>query len=150
MSRLFGRAKRTRRRGDVGQAIGTLANVRRIFGRTTSAKSEGGAYGKAVGLGFSALVALIIISLSVWLLRRRAREETAPVAPEPEEGVEDVLLEEEVEVPPGPPSAEDVPPREEPPPGEERPERRGETPTSPPTPREEPPPGEERPGRRAP
>jgi hypothetical protein len=151
MSRLFGRAKRTRRRGDVGQAIDALANVRSRFGRTSSAKSEGGAYGKAVGLGISALVALIIISLSVWLLRKRAREETAPVTPEPEEpeeGVEDVLLEEEVEVPPGPPSAEDVPPREEPPPGEERPERRGEAPTSPPTPREEPPPGEERPGRR--
>ncbi len=148
MSRLFGRAKRTRRRGDVGQAIDALANVRRRFGRTSSAKSEGGAYGKAVGLGISALVALIIISLSVWLLRKRAREETTPVTPEPEdEGVEGVPSEEEM-VPPGTPSAEDVAPREEPPPGEERPEMRGETPTSPPTPREEPPPGEERPGRR--
>jgi hypothetical protein len=148
MSRLFGRPKRTRRRGGVEQAIDALAIVRRRFGRTTSTKSGGGAYGKAVGLGLSALVALIIISLSVWLLRKRAREETAPVTPVPEEGVEDVLSEEEV--PPGPPSAEDVPPREEPPPGEERPEKRGETPTSPPTPREEPPPGEERPGRRTP
>jgi hypothetical protein len=148
MSRLVGRPKRTRRRGGVAQAVGTLENVRGRFGRTTSAKSEGGAYGKAVGLGISALVALIIISLSVRLLRKRAREETAPVTPEPEEGSEAVLSEDEVVVPPGPPSAEDVPPREEPPPGEERPEKRGETPTSPPTPREEPPPGEERPGRR--
>ena len=41
-------------------------------------------------------------------------------------------------------------PREAPPPGEERPERRGVTPTSPPTPREEPPAGEERPERRTP
>ena len=150
MSRLlFGRPKRTRRRGGAEQAIGALENVRRRFGRTTSAnKSEGGAYGKAVGLGISALVALAIISLSVWLLRKRAREETTPVTPEAaEEGVEGVPSEEEM-VPPGTPRAEDVPRREEPPPGEERPERRGETPTSPPTPREEPPPGEERPGRR--
>jgi hypothetical protein len=54
------------------------------------------------------------------------------------------------EVPPDatfPPSGERAP-REEPPPGEERPERRGEVPTTPPTPREEPPAGEERPGRR--
>jgi hypothetical protein len=41
-------------------------------------------------------------------------------------------------------------PREEPPPGEERPERRGSVPTTPPRAREEPPPGEERPGRRTP
>jgi len=101
-----------------------------------------------VGLGISVLVALIIISLSVWLHRKRAREETAPVTPEPEEGSEAVLSEDEVVVPPGPPSAEDAPSREESPPGEERPEKRRETPTSPPTPREEPPPGEERPGRR--
>ena len=45
-------------------------------------------------------------------------------------------------VPAGPPSAEDIPLREEPPPGEERPEKFGETPTSPPNSREEPPPGE--------
>jgi hypothetical protein len=38
--------------------------------------------------------------------------------------------------------------KEEPPPGEERPERRGSVPTTPPTAREDPPPGEERPGRR--
>jgi hypothetical protein len=148
MSRLVGRPKRTSRRGGVAQAVGTLENVRGRFGRTTSAKSEGGAYGKAVGLGISALVALITISLSVRLLRKRAREETAPVTPEPEEGSEAVLSEDEVVVPPGPPSAEDAPSREESPPGEERPEKRRETPTSPPTPREEPPPGEERPGRR--
>jgi hypothetical protein len=150
MSRLFGRPKRTRRRGGVEQAIGALENVRSRFGRTTtSAKSKGGAYGKDVGLGISVLAALVVISLSVWLLRRRAKEETTPVTPEPEGGVEAVRSEEEEEVaPPGTPSAEDVPSREEPPPGEERPERRGETPTSPPTPREEPPPGEERPGRR--
>jgi len=117
----------------------------RRFARPTSAKSKGGAYGKGVGLGISILLALVVISLSVWLLRRSARDESAPATAEPAEGVE-ALLEEGV--PSGTPSAEDVPPREEPPPGEERPERRGETPTSPPTPREEPPPGEERPGRR--
>ncbi len=137
MSRLFGRTKRTRRRG---------GNVRRRFGRTKSAKRAGRAYGKTVGLGISVVLALIVISLSVLLLRRRAGEETTPVTPEPEAGVEAVL--EEEMAPPGTPSAEDVPPREEPPPGEERPESRGGPPTSPPTPREEPPPGEERPGRR--
>ena len=40
-------------------------------------------------MGISALVALMIISLSVWLLRKRAREETAPdTTPEHEEGAE--------------------------------------------------------------
>ena len=49
-----------------------------------------------------------------------------------------------------PAGSEEQAPREAPPPGEERPERRGEVPTTPPTPREEPPAGEERPGRRTP
>jgi hypothetical protein len=76
-------------------------------------QAPGRAYGKAVGLGISTLVALIIISLAVWLLRKRAtEEETASVTPEPEEGVE-ALNSEEV-IPPGPPSAEDVPLRVEP------------------------------------
>jgi predicted ester cyclase len=87
MSRLFRRPTESRRRGAAEQAIGALEKVWRQSGRTTSAKSEGGAYSKAVGLGISAVVALIIISLSVWLLRRRASEETTSVTPEPEEGV---------------------------------------------------------------
>jgi hypothetical protein len=55
------------------------------------------------------LLTLVIISLSVWiLLRRRSREETAPVPLEADE--EAVLLEdEEMVVPPGAPT-----PREEP------------------------------------
>jgi hypothetical protein len=120
----------------------------RRFGRTTTTKSKRGAYGKGVELGISVLLALIVISLAVWLLRRSATDESTPTTPEQAEGVE-ALLEEETG-PPDTSSAEDIPPRarEEPPPGEERPERRGQTPTSPPTPREEPPPGEERPGRR--
>jgi hypothetical protein len=144
MSSRFGRPKGTRRWGGEAQAIGALENVRRRFGRTASAKSKGRAYGKGVGLGIGVLLALIVISLSVWLLRRSARDESTSATPEPEEGVEAVREEEQVE-PPGTPSGEDIPPREEPPPGEERPERRGETSTSPPTSREEPPPGEERP-----
>src|SRR5215208_3480105 len=53
------------------------------------------------------LLILVIISLSVWLLRRRSREETAPVPLEGDE--EAVLLEDEEEVvPPGAPT-----PREE-------------------------------------
>ena len=107
----------------------------RRFGRSKSARSKRGAYAKGVGLGIGVLLALIVISLSVWLLRRSTRDESTSATPEPTEGVEAVREEE-------------VPPREEPPPGEERPERRGETPTSPPTSREEPPSGEERPGRR--
>ena len=131
-----------------GSNEGGAESMSRRFRRTTSAKKrKGGAYGKGVGLGLSVLLALIVISLAVWLLRRSATDESTPATPEPGEGVE-AGLEEEAVVPPDTPSTEDVPPREEPPPGEERPERRGETPTSPPTPREEPPPGEERPGRR--
>jgi predicted ester cyclase len=87
MSTLFRRPKESRRRGAVEQAIGSLEKIRRRSGKTTGAKSEGGAHSKAVRLGISALVALLIISLSVWLLRRRAREETIPLTPEPEEGV---------------------------------------------------------------
>src|ERR687890_307193 len=58
--------------------------------------------------GVGVLLILGIISLSVWLLRRRSREEIAPVPLEGDE--EAVLLEdEEVVVPPGAPT-----PREEP------------------------------------
>jgi hypothetical protein len=119
----------------------------RRFAKTTSAKRKGRAYGKGVGLGLGVLLALTVISLAVWLLRRSASDESTSATPEPGESVE-AGLEEQAVVPPDTPSAEEVSPREQPPPGEERPERRGETPTSPPTPREEPPPGEERPGRR--
>ena len=47
----------------------------RRFGKTTSTKSKGGAYGKGVGLGISVLPALIVISLAVWLLRRSTRDD---------------------------------------------------------------------------
>jgi pyruvate/2-oxoglutarate dehydrogenase complex dihydrolipoamide acyltransferase (E2) component len=67
----------------------------RRFGRTTSAKSKGGAYGKGVGLGISVLLALVVISLSVWLLRRSARDASTPATPEAGEGVEAGLEEEE-------------------------------------------------------
>src|SRR5215207_5164076 len=54
------------------------------------------------------LLILVIISLSVWLLRRRTREETAPVPLEVDE--ETVLLEdEEVVVPPGEPTHREEP-----------------------------------------
>src|SRR5215203_4128550 len=126
---------------------GGAESMARRLGRPKRAKSKVGSYGKGVGLGIGVLLALIAISLSVRLLRRRAKDEGTAATPEPGEGVE-TALEEEVEVPPDTTSAEDASPREEPPPGEERPGRRGETPTSPPIPREEPPAGEERPGRR--
>jgi pyruvate/2-oxoglutarate dehydrogenase complex dihydrolipoamide acyltransferase (E2) component len=69
----------------------------RRFGRTTSTKSKGGAYGKGVGLGISVLLALIVISLAVWLLRRSATDESTPATAEPGEGVEAGLEEEEEE-----------------------------------------------------
>ena len=132
----------------VEQARDALENVREQFGRTKRTRRQGRAYGKLVGPGIAVLTLLTISALAFRLLRRRAREETAPATPAPEEGVEEATPPEPEVVAPGPPSAEDVPPREEPPPGEERPERRGATPTAPPTPPEEPPLGEERPGRR--
>jgi hypothetical protein len=128
--------------------IGALQKVLGRFRRSRSVKREEVVYGDAGRLGFGVLLILVIISLSVWLLRRRTTEETAPVPLEAEEEAVRLEDEEEVVMPPGAPSAEDVALREAPPPGEERPERRGVTPTTPPTPREEPPPGEERPGRR--
>ena len=67
----------------------------RRFARPTSAKGKGGAYGKGVGLGISVLLALIVISLAVWLLRRSATDESTPATPEPGEGVEAGVEEEE-------------------------------------------------------
>ena len=142
------RQRKTRRSKAVEQATNALQTVRGRFGEGRTGREER-AYGSAVWLGAGGVLAMAtLILLLLWLLGRgrRSREETAPtspVSPVPEEDVETVPLGGVVS--PGPPSAEDVPPREEPPPGEERPERRGETPTTPPTPREEPPPGEERP-----
>jgi pyruvate/2-oxoglutarate dehydrogenase complex dihydrolipoamide acyltransferase (E2) component len=60
----------------------------RRFRRTTTTKSKGGAYGKGVGLGISVLLALIVFSLAVWLLRRSATDESTPATPEAGEGVE--------------------------------------------------------------
>ena len=68
----------------------------RRFRRTTSTKSKGGAYGKGVGLGISVLLALIVISLAVWLLRRSATDESTPATAEPAEGVEAGVEEEAV------------------------------------------------------
>ncbi len=70
----------------------------RRFRRTTSTKSKGGAYRKGVRLGISVLLALIVISLAGWLLRRSARDESTPATPEPGEGVEAGLKEEEAVV----------------------------------------------------
>ena len=153
-------ARRARRSEAVERGMGVLGKVSGRFATTTttSTRSEGRAYtnvvvlGFMVGFGISALVMLIVYLLL--LGRRRAREEGAPFTPAPGEGAEaapleeeeELVVEEEVVVPPGSPSAEEVSSREQPPPGEERLERRGVMPTSPP--REEPPPGEERPGRR--
>ncbi len=153
--------RRARRREEaVERGKGALGKVSARFARTTSTPSEGRPYSNLVVLGFVmglGISALAMLTGYLWLLvRRRAREEAPPLSPPPGEGAEAAPLEEEVVVEeiaegmvaPAPPSAEEVTPREAPPPGEERPEERGATPTSPPTPREEPPPGEERPGRR--
>jgi pyruvate/2-oxoglutarate dehydrogenase complex dihydrolipoamide acyltransferase (E2) component len=69
----------------------------RRFARPTSAKkSKGGAFGKGVGLGISVPLALVVISLAVWLLRRSARDESTPATPDPGEGVEAGVGEETV------------------------------------------------------
>ena len=70
----------------------------RRFRRITTTKSKGGANGKGVGLVMSVLLALIGILLAVWLLRRSARDESTPATPEPGEGVEARLEEEEAVV----------------------------------------------------
>jgi pyruvate/2-oxoglutarate dehydrogenase complex dihydrolipoamide acyltransferase (E2) component len=70
----------------------------RRFRRTTTTKSKGGSYRKGVGLGISVLLTLIVISLAVWLLRRSATDESTPATPEPGEGVEAGLEEEEAVV----------------------------------------------------
>jgi pyruvate/2-oxoglutarate dehydrogenase complex dihydrolipoamide acyltransferase (E2) component len=67
----------------------------RRFRRTTTAKSKGGAYRKGVGLGISVVLALIVVSLLIWLLRRSATDESTPTTPEPGEGVEAGVEEEE-------------------------------------------------------
>src|SRR5215203_1745944 len=116
------------------QDISAVQKVLGRFRRSRSARREEVVYGNAGRLGFVIVLILVIISLAFWLLRRRTREETAPVPVEAEEAAvlldeEAVRLEEEavrleVEVPPpGAPSAEDVvAPIEDPPPlGEERP-----------------------------
>ena len=131
----FGR-RRSKHSEAVEQAIDALEKVRGRFGRLRTRRG-GRAYGDAVGLGLGVLVAVVVLSLLLWRFRRTTVE-TIPA----EEGVEAAPPESEA-IPLGPT-------REEPPPGEERPERRGVTPTVPPTPREEPPPGEEPPERRTP
>src|SRR5829696_7584241 len=52
--------------------IGALQKVLGRFRRRSSAKREDVVYGNAVRLGFGVLLILAIISLSVWLLRRRS------------------------------------------------------------------------------
>jgi pyruvate/2-oxoglutarate dehydrogenase complex dihydrolipoamide acyltransferase (E2) component len=71
---------------------------RRFRRTTTTKKSKGGPYGKGVGLGISVLLALIGISLAVWLLRRSATDESTPATAEPGEGVEARVEEEEAVV----------------------------------------------------
>src|SRR5215203_5256109 len=102
------------------QDISAVQKVLGRFRRSRSARREEVVYGNAGRLGFVIVLILVIISLAFWLLRRRTREETAPVPVEAEEEAvlledeavrleeEAVRLEEEVVVtPPGAPSAED-------------------------------------------
>src|ERR671916_1122927 len=106
--------------------MGALEKVLGRFRTSTSARREEVVYGNAGRLGVAVALILVIISLSVWLLRRRTREEPAPAVPvEAEEAavlLEDEEEEEEVVVvvpPPGAPSAEGGAPREDPPIGDE-------------------------------
>ena len=91
---------------------------------------------------------------------RTAREATSPVWDDGPGGEEGATQDEAVHHPLSSwmqtteaatsPKGEERTPREKPPPGEERPERRGAVPTTPPSAREDPSPGEERSGRRTP
>jgi uncharacterized iron-regulated membrane protein len=83
---------------------GRTENVWRRFGRLRTWR-QGRAYsGTAVGLGIGVLALLIIVSLAVWLRRRRAGE-TTPATPAQEEGAE--AAPSPPEEPPGPLSGED-------------------------------------------
>ena len=79
---------------------GRIENVRERFGQLKTPR-QGRAYSgnTAVGLGIGVLALLTIGSLTIWLLRRRARE-TAPVAPPPEEEGAASAPPEEEEAPP--------------------------------------------------
>ena len=104
--------------------IGALQKALRRFRRGTRATRRDQLVivyrGNAVRLGFIVLLILVTISLALWLLRRRTREEVTPVPPlEAEE--EAARSANGMVVPPGPPSGEDIAPREDSPLGEERP-----------------------------
>ena len=88
--------KRTRRTENV---------LWRRLGRLRTPRRQPRAYsGTTVGLGIGVLAVLIIVSLAVWLLRRRAGEPT-PATPAQEEGAE--AAPPPLEEPPGPLSGED-------------------------------------------
>ena len=103
---------------DIGALQKALGRFRRGT-RATKREDVVVLYGNAVRFGVVGLLILVTISLAFWLLRRRTREEAAPVPPlEAEE--EAVRLEDEMVMPPGPPSGEGIAPREDSPLGEER------------------------------
>jgi|SRR5215212_8097368 hypothetical protein len=81
---MWGRSRRKR--------TGRIESVWKRFEGLRTKRDEGRAYygGNALRLGIGVLTLLMLVSLAGWLLRRRARE-TAPVAPEPEEGAEEHL-----------------------------------------------------------
>jgi hypothetical protein len=79
------------------------------FGRTKRTRRAGRAYGKLVGRGIAVLILLTSTALAFWLLRRRAREETAPATRAPEVSVEEATPPETEVVASGPPTAEDAP-----------------------------------------
>src|SRR5215218_5112266 len=115
---MWGRFRR--KEPDIGALQKVLGRFRRSTRATRREKAVVVVYGNAVRLGFVRLLTLFLtISLTFWLLRRRTREEAAPVPPlEAEE--EAVRLEDEMVMPPGPPSGEGIAPREDSPLGEER------------------------------
>ena len=76
----------------------------RRFGRLRTQRQQRAYSGTAVGLGVGVLALLTIVSLVLWLLRRRAGEPT-PATPPQEEGAE--AAPSPLEEPPGPLSGED-------------------------------------------
>jgi|SRR5829696_7246010 len=106
---MWGRFRR--KEPDIGALQKALGRFRRGT-RATRRQDVVVLYGNAVRLGVAGLLILLTIALALWLLRRRHREEVAPMPPlEAEE--EAMRLEDEMLVPPGGPSGEDVAPRED-------------------------------------
>jgi hypothetical protein len=95
MSKPLRMLQRKKSRGAVERATSFLGSAKMRFAGGAGDKDKGGASGKAVMLGTGVLAVLAITALSVWLLRKRAGDETTAENTEPEEGAETAHSQEE-------------------------------------------------------